>query len=192
MSWPQSILQAIQLKPAYLFGIALTCAILLTLPMAWTDWLALTPIISPARGWLAGIGIVALCFGVVGLVPTVQNWRQERKARALVLRALDSLSPGERHLLGYCLSRNQRTILLPLTTQEANVAAGLAHKRILVMAGGSQNIRAWPYMIPHYVWEELRLRQYEILSPDDYRDLETQFCRLDVVTSGCRGATHVL
>lgn len=186
MSWLEGALKAIQLKPRHLLAVALLCLLPLVLPYGWRDGLGIETIVAPYRGWIALVGIAALCFGVVQFIPAIRARWGQRRIRKNALRALDALSQEERLLLAYCLYRGRRTVLLHLTETPANVAAGLGHKYLMMMAAGSHNVLAWPHTIPDFVWEELQLRRDEFVPQELIENPQfTEYCEhLDFATSG--------
>ena len=131
MSWLREAIDAIQLKPRFLFGIFLVCMLLLGLPAAATDVLGVTALRSEIRPWI-GIGaLAAFSFWVVQLWPIVGKWWHRRRRQKAVIAQLDSLSDDERILLAYCIERNRLTILLSVGTRELNTPSGLCQKGLL-------------------------------------------------------------
>jgi hypothetical protein len=188
VSWWESVVKAVQLKPRYLFGIALAgFVVALLLPDSLSDYLGMTTVLSVGRGWVSLAAILAFCLGIVQLFPSVQEWWCARKHRAIMLAQLDSLSKEEKLLLAYCVSRKRRTLLLDLNSTPANVAAGLSQKGLMQPAMGTQNIFAWPHTVPTFVWEEIVVRYADFMNPQSAAAVEWEhrlFQKLDWSTSG--------
>jgi len=187
VSWWESVVKAVQLKPRYLFGIALAGFVVALLPDSLSDHLGMTTILSVSRGYISLAAILAFCLGIVQLFPSVQEWWRTRKHRAIMLAQLDSLSKEEKLLLAYCVSRKRRTLLLVLFSTPANVAAGLSQKGLIQPAMGTQNTNAWPHTIPAFVWEEIVVRYADFMDADPAvadRYERFLFRNLDRSTSG--------
>ena len=184
------ILKAIQLPPRFLLAAAALGLFTLLMPESWAQWLGIQTVLENGRGWIAlGTGC-AFSFGVAQLVPPVIRLWKRRQAIRAVINSLDSLSSGERILLGYCAWRNKRTVLLSLGSTAGKVAEGLCQKRIMEKAFGSQSVLAWPFTIAAYVWPEVQKRIDTILGEGWKDDLNVmrQLIRLDKQTSGREGA----
>ena len=186
MNWLEGVLKAIQLKPRHLLAVALLCLLPIVLPHSWRDGLGIEPIVAPYRGWIAMVGIAAMCFGIVQFIPAIKARWGQRRIRKIAFRALGALSREERLLLAYCVCRGRRTVLLHLAEAPANVAVGLGHKSLMVMAGGRHNVLAWPHTIPDIVWEELQRRRDEFVPRELIANPHfAEYCEhLDFATSG--------
>jgi len=164
MKWfGDTVLKAIQLPARYLFAVTLICVFFLVLPVTWTAWLRIEMVLGRARGWLVLIAAASFAFGVAQLIPALASWRTQRAHLREVLVALDTLSMEERVLLGYCVIRGKRTLLLDMGSAFANVAGGLSQKGLVEMAPGTYNICAWPHTIPDFVWSHIVKRKDAIL-----------------------------
>jgi len=186
MSWLRDALDAIQLKPRFLFGIFLLGLLLLVLPAAITNVLGVTELRGQIRPWVGIATLAAFAFWSVQLWPRLSGWCQRRQARRAVLKSLDSLSAEESLILAYCLSRNRLTVLLATASREWNTATGLCEKGLLRRASVGHSILAVPFTVPDFVWTELWLRLHEFLPNEDQamQHLESRFARLDRVVEG--------
>jgi len=186
MSWLRDALDAIQLKPRFLFGVFLLGLLLLVLPAAVMDLLGVTALRNQMRPWIGIVTLAAFAFWLVQLWPVVSGCWQRRHVRKAVLKRLDSLSDDERLLLAYCLSRNRLTVLLTTGTHEWNTATALREKGLLRQASGGHSILAVPFTVPELVWLELQVRRHEFLPSDNQQrqQLNGLFARLDRIVQG--------
>jgi len=101
MDWPKLSLDWLKLKPRYLFGVAITCLVVVALPKGWRQYLGYDGFVEPYRGW---ISLGALVFSVYGFVMFMANvpskilekwetWRFKRNAPG-ILRQLSSQEKG--------------------------------------------------------------------------------------------------
>jgi len=70
MDWPKLSLDWLKLKPRYLFGVAITCLVVVALPKGWRQYLGYDGFVEPYRGW---ISLGALVFSVYGFVMFMAN-----------------------------------------------------------------------------------------------------------------------
>jgi len=180
------ILKAIQLPPRFLFAATGLGLLFLLMPAPLAQWLRIQGALEDGRGWIALGTACAFVFGTAQLAPLLLRMIQRKLAIREYIRSLDSLSGGERILLGYCAYRRKRTVLLSLDSTAGNIAGGLCQKGLLEQADGSHNILAWPFSIPAFLWPQITKRIRSILGPDWENDEEIlkEFTRLDRQTSG--------
>ena len=146
-------LKAIQLQPRFLFGLWLLGSLIMFLPASFAQTLGITEVRISFRPWI-GLGtLTAFAFWLVQLIPEFRRYQQGKDYRRQVIDALESISPEEWILLGYCLQENQQTITLSLIDR---TAVSLVARGILVQASGVGNNTAWPYTIPDFLWKHLR------------------------------------
>ncbi|MCK4356754.1 super-infection exclusion protein B, partial [Candidatus Bipolaricaulota bacterium] len=105
------ILKAIQLPPRFLLAASALGLLFLLMPVSWAQWLHIQGVLEDGRGWIALGTACAFAFGIAQLVPAMARLLRRRAAIRMRLKSLDSLSDGERILLGYCASRCKRTVL---------------------------------------------------------------------------------
>lgn len=164
--WPDW-LKVIQLKARFLFGIWLIGAFILFLPDRFADEFGIKTIRENYRGWI-GIGtLAAFAFWLVQLIPSFQNRRAIKKIREEIIQSVNSLSPEEQLLLAFCLWRNQQTITLEITHR---AAGALVAKGMLIRADGIGDTLAWPFTVPDFLWNHLRLNHQLILRGTDPND----------------------
>lgn len=174
----QDILNAIQLKARYLFGIAALGALMLLMSQSWAEAFGVEKFREDYRG---GIGIVTLTAGVfwvVQLFAVYERWSRERRRRRSVLAMLDSLSPEEMLLLAYCVIRNCRTITLDVTDR---VACALASKGLLYRPAGTYSPLSYPFAVPDFLWAHLLMNPVKVLgsTPADDPELHAAFDGLE-------------
>jgi hypothetical protein len=182
-------LKAIQLPPRFLFAAAAVGLLFLLMPETWSEWLGVGAFLEDARGWIALAASCAFFFGWAQLAPSLlRQWRR-RKAIREILGSLDSLSADERMLLGYCAYRKRRTVLLQLTSAEANCAHGLCQKGLMEEAVGGGSILGWPFTIPSEIWPAVASRQDSLLGKDWRKNAATmrRIVDLDKRTSADHG-----
>ena len=192
MSWLQSVLKWIQLKPLFLFGIVVCCFLLISLPDVITKWAGIQKVVDSARGWLFIVGTVSAVFALLQLAPPIlMNVRAFRRQRAAV-RRLDTLSQEELELLTYCLTRNRQTLVLSLGSQAGNVASGLSQKGLMKVGTELQHVLAVPHTIPDFAWKKLKKHQHAIVEKAragrNLKELGRVFQRLDYLVSGRDGS----
>lgn len=192
MSWLQSVLKWIQLKPRFLFGMAVCCFFLVSLPDVVTEWAGIQQVVDSVRGWLFIMGTVSAVFAFLQLVPPIlMNVRAVRSQRAAA-RRLDTLSQEELELLAYCLTRNRQTLVLSLGSQAGNVASGLSQKGLMEVGTELQHVLAVPHTVPDFAWKRLKKRQHSIVEKAragrDLKELGRVFQRLDYLVSGRDGS----
>src|SRR5258708_29842103 len=126
----------ILLKPTLLFAAWFIGALLLFIPSRYLDYLALTWFRDEYRKWIGPATVIAFAawvsqVGAQHLWPWTQFKRWSRKSKLESLEHVNSLSPDEIAVLLFCLSRDQRTIVLPCY---APVASSLRMKGLLAPA----------------------------------------------------------
>jgi len=182
-------LKAIQLPPRFLFAAAAVGLLFLLMPEPWAEWLGIRVLREGIKGWIALAAACAFFFGWAQLVPSLLLQVRRRRAKREMLKSLDSLSPDERVLLGYCAYRERRTVLLQLASAEGNCAHGLCQKGIMEEASGSGSILGWPFTISAEVWPAVLSRRDVLLGRDWMKNPATmkRIIDLDERTSARRG-----
>jgi len=189
MSKLLDILKAIQLPPRFLFAATALGLFFLLMPVPWAQWLHMQGVLEDGRGWIALGTVCAFAFGIAQLVPPMSRVLRRKASIKARLKSLDSLSGGERILLGYCAYRRKRTVLLSLGSTAGKVAEGLCQKGLMEQAPGRRSVLAWPFSVPASVWPGITERIDSILGEDWRNDAEllNKFARLDSQTSGRQG-----
>jgi len=182
------ILKAIQLPPRFLFAAAALGLFFLLMPVSWAQWLHIQGVLEVGRGWIALGTACAFTFGTAQLFPLIVRWWRRRIAIRQTVESLDSLSVDERMLLGYCAYRKRRTVLLQLTSAEANCAHGLCQKGLMEEASGEGSLLGWPYTIPSDVWPHVVSRVDSFLGRNWEKDATVmkRILNLDKRTSAQR------
>lgn len=192
MTWLQSVLRWIQLKPRFLVGISVCCFALIAIPQVAAEWAGLASLISPMRGWLFIIGLVSFVFSCVQLLPSAVRRVHMFGYRRKLIQRMDALSQEELELLAYCLSRNRRTLVVSLDSQVANVASGLSQKGIMDVGAPIQHVLAVPHTVTDQAWWLLLKRRDAFLDRAKKRHsqagLQKIFRQLDHLASGRDGA----
>lgn len=175
--WPDW-LKVIQLKPRFLLGLWLIGTLILFLPSSVANSLGIVLLREHYRGWIGLATLSAFSFWVIQLWPLLRRWQQNRRRKAEILEAINSLSVYENFLLAYCLDRNQRTICLKIT----DVAAGSLCQKGLLIRADNGHFMAFPHTIPLFVWRHLQELKPQILPQEaldnpNYRKLFDEFER---------------
>ena len=156
--WPDW-LKVIQLKPRFLFAICVLGVVILWLPQSLADIFGVAEIRQVHRTWIGLVTLAGFIFWMVQLLPCLTEWNLQRKLPKLALEAIESLSEEEKLILAYCLVKNQRTILLPISNP---AVAALCDKWLLEKAEEG-NILRYPYTVPLQVWRRLAVYQDQLL-----------------------------
>ena len=171
--WNFDWIKAIQLKPRYLFGIWVICAIILLVPQTAADKLGITEFRDSFRGWISIITIVAFVFWVVGIWGILYTKIKASKYKRKVLANLYYLSPEETVLLAYCIDRGHKSVSLKFINKAASL---LAQKGLISRASGSYDVLNWPFTIPDFVWSYLHKNKESIFcdlsSPEAKRSID--------------------
>ena len=165
-------IKEILLKPTLLFAAWFVGALLLFVPSKYLDYLALTWFRDEYRKWIGPATLVAFAAWVSQVAaqhlwPWIQFKKWSWKSKLESLKHVNSLSPDKLAVLLFCLSRDQRTIVLPCYDP---VASSLRTKGLLEPARDG-TLFQYPHTIPAHVWTNLQSRREELL-PADHDALE--------------------
>jgi len=192
MKWIGDLIRAAHGPARVLYAITAIGLFFLLMPTSWTHWLGMREALTMWRGWIALATVSSFSFGTASLVPAVMRFFREKAAIRARVRSLDSLSGGEKLLLGYCAARGRRTVLLSLDSTAGNVAGGLCQKGVMEQAAGTHNILAWPFSVPEFLWPSVTRRVDSLLGANWRSNVELvkEFARLDKQTSGRERVTY--
>lgn len=119
--------------------------------------------------WLPDAVLLAAILFAILAVGSIAHWLTESvpgatrgwRARRKILARLDSLSEIEHRILSYLVQDNSQSFNYRIDDGDVQL---LVQKGLLLMAGGHQNVFAVPFLIPDFVWRELRKRSDEFSS----------------------------
>ncbi len=173
-------LKVIQLRARYLFGIWIISLFFLFLPENLTSKFGFSLIIDEYRGWIGIITVCAFFFWIIQLIPIISKYLANRKQqiefRNKIEEHITTLSMEELIIIAFCLTRNQRTVNLPITYSAIN---SLRDKGFVTIATQG-SIISCPFTIPSYVWNILQINRYliipdELLERNDFRNALNRF-----------------
>ena len=116
--------------------------------------------------WLADTAFLATLFfsllAIGSLVHLAANWTANFKrahgARKAILGRLNSLSENEHRILSYLVQANNQSFNYRADDWDVQ---GLVGKGLLRIAAGQHSFFAVPFIVPDFVWSNLRKRRHE-------------------------------
>lgn len=135
------------------------------LPFEVTGWLlTVVGLGTIAFGCVAAFSLVRSLFSCAALGVRYARARWSyRQARKETLSYLDTLSPREGAILGRLLALNERSFVGAI---DGGLAAPLLAKRLIVMPSQMVTISDCTFVVPAFVWKELKRRAAEF--PDSH------------------------
>ncbi len=157
---PSGWLEAIKLRPRYLFAIFLTGSFMLWM----SDDIAVRFSVKTLyRPW---IGFATLITGIIWGIHAILHLGEKisliikiAKHRKQVLKRLQFLSEEEKRMLLSCITENAQTIRLEVID---GVGHSLCSKGMMIRASGGGSILEWPHTIPDWLWEYLKKHSDEL------------------------------
>lgn len=186
MKWLSDLIRTAQGPARFLYAVAAIGLFFLLIPASWAEWLGIQEVLVTWRGWNSLATVSAFAFGTASFAPSLLRfWRGKAAIRAC-LKSVDALSTDERILLGYCVSRRKRTLLLSLGSVAGKTAEGLYQKGLMEKAQGQYSALDWPFTIPASVWPGITKRVDSILGKGWKEDeaLRADFAHLDGESRG--------
>ena len=133
MDWPK-LIDWLKLKPKYLFGVAVTCLVVVGLPKEWRQYLGYDKIIDPYRGWISLIGIAFGVYGLIVLVSCIPAWVLEKWQEWLLKRnapnILRKLAPDEKAYLAKYIKKDVSSLEFGIND---GVICGLRAKNVVYL-----------------------------------------------------------
>lgn len=165
-------LEAIKLKPFYLFGVFAFCFTIILLPDSWAEQMGIGVIRREYRAWfgLAGVGALVLwCLHAAVWIGShaERKWKRTQHRKHLI-DELGALSLDEWEILIGCVKGGHRT-----TWRSAidPCAHALVMKGLLLKGWGEGSMLGWPYTIHEDVWRYLE-EHAELVSEVENRLLQ--------------------
>jgi len=174
MTWiPDSNwLKALDVKGSVAGAIAVAC--LAVLFISDLNWFYLGALSNWVKAVFAIVAVLALSllggnlaqWGIDEYKRARQRRQKERlraEHRQQVLRYLDTLSNIEREILSYLVQTNRQSFT---TDMAGDLIGTLKQKGLIEMGSGVHSALNWPFIVPNFVWEELKRRQDEFNTAD--------------------------
>lgn len=162
-----SWLRFVDLKPHIIVAVLMASIAVLFLEQGHFFFLDELP-----RWALAATGLVMILSGVLTLANSIKAlsdmWKRHQlvkkkrnaaeEARKSTLRFLDTLSQEELEVLSYLVTKGKQSFTVELNAKKL---VTLVQKGLVTMQHGTVSMFNVAYTIPHFVWDELTLREDE-------------------------------
>lgn len=159
---------AIQLKSRYLFGITIVGVILLFSPENWMESLGLLSLRNDFKGIVGIITLTSGVFGVVQLIPYLQDRKLRSDTVKSIEGAFSGLSIEECALIAEMIAKGQQTTYVSMTAYGGGhtyfaAAQTLCSKGILIQPSGAFDSRSVPFVMSQVAWKYICKNRNSIL-----------------------------
>ena len=132
MSWHETLLQAVKLRPRHLLGLGFVCLVVVVMPRPWREYLGYEAVTQAYRGWISLAGLVLMAYGVVMAAadtwPSVMRWYNGWWFKGKAPDVLAKLSRQEKEYVAKYLAQDASSLNFCLGDGIVN---GLVQKRVV-------------------------------------------------------------